>query len=31
MASSPYWKRVWSSGTTAMYELTTEGLRHATD
>ncbi|GAA3337458.1 hypothetical protein GCM10017714_04580 [Curtobacterium pusillum] len=30
MATSPYWKRVWSSGTTAMYELTTEGLRHAT-
>jgi hypothetical protein len=31
MASSPYWERVWSSGTTAMYELTAEGLRHATD
>ncbi|MFZ6993534.1 glycosyltransferase [Curtobacterium sp. RRHDQ66] len=30
MASSPYWKRVWSSGTTAMYELTREGMRHAT-
>jgi GT2 family glycosyltransferase len=30
MAKSPYWKRVWSSGTTAMYELTQEGLRHAT-
>jgi len=30
MASSPYWKRIWSSGTTAMYELTPEGLRHAT-
>jgi hypothetical protein len=30
MASSPYWKRVWSSGTTAMYELTQEGMRHAT-
>ncbi|MBF4615991.1 glycosyltransferase [Curtobacterium sp. VKM Ac-1376] len=31
MASSPYWERVWSSGTTTMYELTTEGMRHATD
>ena len=31
MASSPYWHRIWSSGTTAMYELTQEGLRHATD
>ncbi|WFR66468.1 hypothetical protein P9139_16890 [Curtobacterium flaccumfaciens] len=29
MAASPYWKRVWSSGTTAVYELTTEGRRHA--
>ncbi len=31
MADSPYWERIWSSGTTAMYELTTEGMRHATD
>jgi len=31
MADSPYWKVVWSSGTTAMYELTTEGMRHATE
>ncbi|WP_439691911.1 glycosyltransferase [Curtobacterium sp. SP.BCo] len=31
MASSPYWKRVWSSGTTAVYELTREGMRHATE
>lgn len=31
MAKSPYWKRVFSSGTTAMYELTPEGLRHATE
>lgn len=30
MASSPYWHRIWSSGTTAMYELTQEGLRHGT-
>ncbi len=29
MASSPYWHRVWSSGTTAVYELTTAGMRHA--
>ncbi|MGN8050893.1 glycosyltransferase [Curtobacterium sp. 22159] len=29
MASSPYWKRVWSSGTTAVYELTAAGKRHA--
>ncbi|ROS72038.1 glycosyl transferase family 2 [Curtobacterium sp. PhB130] len=29
MASSPYWHVVWSSGTTAMYELTAAGLRHA--
>ncbi|WP_144765609.1 glycosyltransferase [Curtobacterium sp. 9128] len=29
MASSPYWQRVWSSGTTAVYELTREGLAHA--
>ncbi|PCN46586.1 hypothetical protein Csp2054_16435 [Curtobacterium sp. 'Ferrero'] len=28
MARSPYWKPVWSSGTTVVYELTTEGLRH---
>lgn len=31
MASSPYWERIWSSGTTAMYQLTPEGLRHATE
>ncbi|MFJ3382527.1 MULTISPECIES: glycosyltransferase [unclassified Curtobacterium] len=30
MAASPYWHVVWSSGTTAMYELTAAGLRHAT-
>jgi len=29
MASSPYWERIWSSGTTAMYQLTPAGLRHA--
>ncbi|OII37512.1 hypothetical protein BIU98_15490 [Curtobacterium sp. MMLR14_010] len=29
MASSPDWKRVWSSGTTAVYELTPTGMRHA--
>ncbi|GGK86245.1 hypothetical protein GCM10009769_00070 [Curtobacterium luteum] len=28
MADSPYWKPVWSSGTTVVYELTPEGLRH---
>lgn len=31
MAASPYWKRVWSSGTTAVYELTREGIIHATN
>jgi hypothetical protein len=31
MASSPYWKLVWSSGTTAMYELTAQGLRHGAE
>ena len=31
MASSPYWERVWSSGSTAMYELTPAGMRHAAE
>ncbi|MEJ8284275.1 glycosyltransferase [Curtobacterium citreum] len=31
MADSPYWKRVFGSGTTAVYELTPEGLAHATN
>ncbi|MDT0233624.1 glycosyltransferase [Curtobacterium sp. BRB10] len=31
MADSPYWKRVFGSGTTAVYELTREGLAHATN
>lgn len=31
MASSPYWKPVWSEGTTVMYELTPAGLRHAAE
>ncbi|MFS0730895.1 glycosyltransferase family 2 protein [Curtobacterium sp. 1P10AnD] len=29
MADSPYWTPVWSKGTTVVYELTTEGMRHA--
>jgi hypothetical protein len=29
MATSPYWERVWSSGTTVVYQLTQEGVRHA--
>lgn len=29
MASSPQWQRVWSSGTTTLYELTPAGLRRA--
>lgn len=31
MADSPYWKLVFGSGTTAVYELTPEGLAHATN
>lgn len=31
MADSPYWKRVFGSGTTAVYELTPAGLAHATN
>lgn len=29
MADSPFWTPVWSKGTTVVYELTTEGMRHA--
>ncbi|MCY1695789.1 glycosyltransferase [Curtobacterium sp. SL109] len=31
MEKSPYWERVWSSGTTAMYQLTPAGLRHGAE
>lgn len=31
MAKSPYWKAVWSEGTTVMYELTPAGLRHGAE
>ncbi|WP_058726473.1 glycosyltransferase [Curtobacterium luteum] len=31
MADSPYWTPVWSKGTTVVYELTTEGMRHAAE
>ncbi|KQR35017.1 glycosyltransferase [Curtobacterium sp. Leaf154] len=31
MADSPYWKRVWGSGTTTVYRITQAGLAHAAD